>query len=174
MKTEKKKIILKMLSVFLVCGYAFVGQTICAEAANGPYATNPDPPDEAINIDPNVLLSWQAGDHVDAHDVYIGTSWNDVFNADEFDMTDIYKGWTIEPSYQCSNLSFNTKYYWRVDEVEGRFFPGSGTIYKGVAYDSAGNNHGSIFGANWTTGQINGALTFDGVGDYVDCAHDIS
>ncbi|MHC4546693.1 MAG: hypothetical protein ACYSYL_19620 [Planctomycetota bacterium] len=47
MKTEKKKMILKMLSVFLVCGYAFVGQTTYLEAANGPYASNPDPADGA-------------------------------------------------------------------------------------------------------------------------------
>ncbi|MHC4735612.1 MAG: LamG domain-containing protein [Planctomycetota bacterium] len=39
-----------------------------------------------------------------------------------------------------------------------------------IAHDSAGNNHGSIFGATWTTGQINGALSFDGVNDYVDMA----
>ncbi len=47
--------------------------------------------------------------------------------------------------------------HWQLDE-------GSGI----VAYDSAGNNDGNIVGATWTSGQINGALTFDGVDDYVD------
>ncbi len=46
--------------------------------------------------------------------------------------------------------------HWKLDE-------GSGTI----AGDSAGTNHGSIYGAAWTTGQIGGALSFDGVNDYV-------
>jgi len=46
--------------------------------------------------------------------------------------------------------------YWKFDE-------GSGT----TAYDSAGNNDGTVYGAQWTTGQIDGALNFDGVGDYV-------
>jgi len=46
---------------------------------------------------------------------------------------------------------------WELDE-------GSGTI----AYDSAGNNHGTIYGAQWTTGQAGGALKFDGINDYVE------
>ncbi|NIP25986.1 MAG: hypothetical protein GWN67_16725 [Phycisphaerae bacterium] len=47
--------------------------------------------------------------------------------------------------------------HWKFDE-------GSGA----VAYDSAGGNDGTIYGAQWTTGQINDALSFDGVDDYVD------
>ena len=46
---------------------------------------------------------------------------------------------------------------WKFDE-------GSGTI----AYDSAGTNHGTIYGAQWTTGRFGGALSFDGINDYVD------
>jgi len=47
--------------------------------------------------------------------------------------------------------------YWKFDE-------GSGTI----AYDSVGGNHGTLVnGPVWTTGQIDGALSFDGVNDYV-------
>ena len=47
--------------------------------------------------------------------------------------------------------------YWKFDE-------GSGTI----AYDSIGTNHGTIYGATWTTGQVDRALSFDGEDDYVD------
>jgi hypothetical protein len=54
--------------------------------------------------------------------------------------------------------------HWKFDE-------GSGT----TAFDSAGNNHGTLIkGPQWTTGQINGALSFDGVDDYVDCGSDQS
>jgi hypothetical protein len=38
----------------------------------------------------------------------------------------------------------------------------------GDAIDSAGSNHGTIYGATSTTGQIDEALDFDGVDDYVD------
>jgi len=54
--------------------------------------------------------------------------------------------------------------YWKLDE-------GSGT----TAYDSSGyNNHGIIYGASWTSGKVNSALSFDGVDDYVDCGTDPS
>jgi hypothetical protein len=48
--------------------------------------------------------------------------------------------------------------HWKLDE-------GAGTI----AHDSAGSNHGMLFnGPVWTTGQINGALSFNGTTDYID------
>lgn len=53
--------------------------------------------------------------------------------------------------------------HWKFDE-------GSGAI----AYDSAGTNDGTVNGATWATGQIDGALSFGGVDDYVDCASDMS
>ena len=46
--------------------------------------------------------------------------------------------------------------YWKFDEDQGS-----------IAYDSAGDNHGTIHGAQRTAGQINGALSFDGEDDYV-------
>ena len=46
--------------------------------------------------------------------------------------------------------------HWKFDEGEGS-----------IAYDSAGDNDGTIYGAVWTTGQIDGALSFDGDRDYV-------
>ncbi|MCX5638296.1 MAG: hypothetical protein NTX52_11485, partial [Planctomycetota bacterium] len=52
---------------------------------------------------------------------------------------------------------------WKFDE-------GSGTI----AHDSVGNNHGTIYGAQWTTGILGGALDFGGDGDYVQVPDDDS
>jgi len=46
--------------------------------------------------------------------------------------------------------------HWTFDE-------GSGD----TAYDSADGNNGTIYGAQWTTGVFNGALSFDGDEDYV-------
>jgi len=48
------------------------------------------------------------------------------------------------------------------------FAESSGT----TAYDGAGNKHGTIHGAAWTDGRLDGALQFDGVDDYVDCGND--
>lgn len=49
--------------------------------------------------------------------------------------------------------------YWNFDE-------GSGT----TAFDSAGDNDGVIYGAEWVDGVIGGALDFDGEGDYMAVA----
>lgn len=47
--------------------------------------------------------------------------------------------------------------HWKFDEGQGD-----------IAYDSTGENHGTLInGPTWTTGQIDGALSFDGVDDYV-------
>ena len=40
-----------------------------------------------------------------------------------------------------------------------------------LRHDSASSNHGTVYGAAWTTGHINGALVFDGLNDYVDCGN---
>ena len=58
--------------------------------------------------------------------------------------------WAVEVNEPAS--------HWKFDE-------GSGTI----AYDCVGDNNGIIYGAQWTIGQLDGALSFDGVNDYVDC-----
>ena len=39
--------------------------------------------------------------------------------------------------------------------------------FDGDANDSQGTNHGTVYGAQWTTGKVDGALSFDGDNDYV-------
>lgn len=46
--------------------------------------------------------------------------------------------------------------YWNFDEGVGM-----------IAHDSVGSNNGTIYGATWTTGIVGGALSFDGVNDYI-------
>ena len=53
--------------------------------------------------------------------------------------------------------------YWKFDE-------GRGT----TANDSAGENNGTVHGAEWTAGRFNNALSFDGVDDYVEVGDDSS
>ncbi|MHC4745260.1 MAG: LamG domain-containing protein, partial [Planctomycetota bacterium] len=49
--------------------------------------------------------------------------------------------------------------HWKFDEGEGD-----------VAQDSAGNNDGTVYGATWAKGILDGALNFDGWSDYVEVA----
>ncbi|MCB4790804.1 MAG: carboxypeptidase regulatory-like domain-containing protein [Elusimicrobia bacterium] len=37
-----------------------------------------------------------------------------------------------------------------------------------IAHDSVGNSNGTIYGASWVNGKKDGALSFDGVNDYID------
>jgi hypothetical protein len=53
--------------------------------------------------------------------------------------------------------------YWKFDE-------GSGAI----ANDLINGNHGTVYGASWTAGQVDDALGFNGVDDYVLCGSDSS
>jgi hypothetical protein len=59
-------------------------------------------------------------------------------------------------SFATAGLQDGLVAHWTFDE-------GTGTI----AYDSAGNNDGTIYGATWTTGKLGDALNFDGNNDYV-------
>lgn len=60
---------------------------------------------------------------------------------------------TLNPNIVCTE---GMVAYWKFDE-------GSGS----VANDSVNENHGIIYGATWTTGIVGGALSFDGIDDYV-------
>lgn len=157
----------------------------------GEKASNPYPADGAANVDPNVVLSWAPGKNALSHDIYLGLDYNDVNNATQD--SNEYMGNFDVNSYDPNSLELETTYYWRIDErnisgtVKGdiwgfrtwlepnfiswwKFDEGEGDI----AYDSTGNNHGTIYGATWTTGQIDDALAFDGDGDYVEVANDQS
>ena len=151
-------------------------------------ASNPDPADGATRIATDAVLSWDAGTDAVSHDVYIGTNYNDVEHATTTVPLGVYQGSQPSTSY-TPTLTEDTTYYWRIDEVEGlntwrgdiwrfktwvepnlvswwRFDEGQGYI----AYDSASDNDGTVYGAQWTGGQIGGALEFDGVNDYVETA----
>ena len=79
-------------------------------------AYNPVPGDEAVNVDPNQDLSWSPGNKAEFHDVYFGSNFDDVNNADT-STAEIYKGRQSETSYEPGTLALGETYYWRIDEV---------------------------------------------------------
>ncbi len=88
----------------------------------GGAASYPTPSHGTDNVCPELVLSWTPGEGVgltNGHDVYIGTDYNDVYNADT-STPFIYKGRQDTNSYPESgslSLEFATSYYWRIDEV---------------------------------------------------------
>ena len=72
-------------------------------------------------------------------------------------------GWSSTASATTDAVAIGLVAHWSFDEGVGS-----------TAGDSAGNNDGTVHGPDWTTGQVNGALHFDGSSDYVDCGNDSS
>ena len=118
-------------------GNTFAG-VIWEFTIQGFYAYEPDPPNEATFVETDVLLSWQPAYDADSHDIYMGTSWEDVNNAvfDLFHPPPEFMGneWR-DPNYQASGLPFETRIYWRIDEVDGNRIIEIPTIYKGRVWE---------------------------------------
>jgi hypothetical protein len=77
----------------------------------------PDPFDgeQEVRVDAN--LTWLPGDYAEKHDVYLGTDFDDVNNADTSSLT-VYKGRQDACEYDPpTNFQMNATYYWRIDEV---------------------------------------------------------
>ncbi|MHC4086883.1 MAG: LamG-like jellyroll fold domain-containing protein, partial [Planctomycetota bacterium] len=136
-------------------------------------AFEPSPPNEAIFISLEPFLSWLPGFGVADHDIYMGTSWEDVNNAvyhatsppPEFVDTQ------LDPNYQVvSSLPGETKIYWRVDQVNGRMPPpiGGGTYYKGDVWCFTTIPEFPITDPNlvgwWKFDRDAGTMTFDSSG----------
>jgi len=81
--------------------------------------SGPNPADGAVDVKPSVVLSWDAGAVAASHEVYFGTDTDAVKNATT--ASPEYKEPKVlgEESYDPGKLTFNTTYYWRIDEVNG-------------------------------------------------------
>jgi len=143
-------------------------------------ATAPNPSDGVTGIDPNTMLNWKPGKEAISHNVYLGTNFDDVNDANEF--SDEYKGQQDVNSWDPCGLGLDITYYWRIDEISDSntyksdiwSFTTRGVVIPNLvgwwefeagtgltAYDSVGNNNGILVnGPIWTTGKIGGALSF--------------
>ena len=77
-------------------------------------ATNPFPDEGATGFSVNVDLSWKAATGALSHNVYFGTDYDSVENANT--SSDEFKGNQLENILQQDALQPNTTYYWRIDE----------------------------------------------------------
>jgi hypothetical protein len=75
-------------------------------------ASYPNPSNRATNIPIEKVLSWIKGTAADSHNVYLGTSFNDVNTSTTPTATTTNTNYT-PPVY----LLYDQTYYWRVDEV---------------------------------------------------------
>jgi hypothetical protein len=78
-------------------------------------ASNPDPADGKTAVALDTVLSWTPGLHASLHDVYFGTDYNDVNDADTTDAW-LYKGEQLDSVWDPCGLAYSVTYYWRIDE----------------------------------------------------------
>jgi len=105
---------------------------IASSLPPGP-AHGPSTDNGAVDVPRDVVLGWQAGPFAETHDVYLGTVFDDVNNADPANPLGVLvsQGQT-ETSYDAGVLDFGQTYYWRVDEVNGA---PDNTVYRGAVWN---------------------------------------
>jgi hypothetical protein len=95
-------------------------------------AADPVPEDAAVDVLRDTMLKWEAGEFAATHDLYFGTVFDDVNNADSANPGDVLvsqnQGTT---SYDVGVLAFGQTYYWCVDEVNSA---PDNTVFKGEVW----------------------------------------
>jgi len=108
-------------------------QMVLMEAIEGSgFVLNPKP--HTTEVPRDVVLSWTSPKFAQTHDVYLGTSLEDVSSASRRNPRGVLvsqgqTGTTYDPA---GLLEFSGTYYWRIDEVGGA---PDFTIYKGPVLD---------------------------------------
>ncbi|MHC4658267.1 MAG: LamG domain-containing protein [Planctomycetota bacterium] len=101
-------------------------------------AWGPEPGDFEVDVPRDANLVWKPGSYAVSHDVYLGTDFVDVSEANNSWPEDIsvYKGNQELCEYNTPGLlEFETTYYWRIDEVNGPCtWPGPVWRFKTVNY----------------------------------------
>ena len=92
--------------------------TLTFPNALGPTASNPSPEDLATFVSLATDLSWTPGAYASTHDVYLGTDYNDVNDANRDSPLDVLAKQDHDANtYEPGALQVSTTYYWRIDEV---------------------------------------------------------
>jgi hypothetical protein len=90
-------------------------------------ALNPNPADEEVDVARDVVLSWKPWKLAVKHNVYLGTNFEDVNNADADSLLLVGPAVDVN-NFDAGRLEFDQTYYWRVDEVNA---PPDSSVFKG-------------------------------------------
>ena len=95
------------------------GEVAKVMEGNVALSSAPQPEDEATDVPRDVTLGWGAGEFAATHDVYLGTVFEDVNDADRSNPGDmlVSQGQTATTYDPEEGLALGQTYYWRVDEV---------------------------------------------------------
>jgi hypothetical protein len=96
-----------------------IGDVMFDTGSNPEISRAPKPKDKMTEVARDVILKWGPGLYADKHNVYFGTSFEDVNIAS----VDDQRGVLVRQGLQDAShdpdglLDYGQKYYWRVDEV---------------------------------------------------------
>jgi len=92
-------------------------------------ASGSSPADGAVDVSRDTILGWTPVATAVQRDVYFGTFFQDVNNADSSDpMNVLVSQGQNATTYDPGRLEFGRTYYWRIDEVNGA---PDNTVFKG-------------------------------------------
>jgi len=92
-------------------------------------AVDPVPAEDEADVLRDPVLSWTGSDLAVAHDVYFGTTFDDVNNASRDDpMGVLVSEGQTDTTFEPGRLEFDRTYYWRVDGLSN---VAGTTVYKG-------------------------------------------
>jgi len=97
-------------------------------------AGNVSPADGATNVPRDAVLNWAPGEFANTHDVYFGTAFADVNQADRNSPLLVSRSQTETTYDPPGSLGFGQMCYWRIDEVNA---PPTSTIFKGEVWSFA-------------------------------------
>ncbi len=103
-------------------------------------ASDPTPKDKATDVPIDAALAWTAGPFAGTHDVYLGTSFEDVNTATRAKADVLASQGQTDAQYAPkSPLKYGQTYYWRIDEVNKT---PDNTIFKGSVWSFTAEPYG--------------------------------
>ena len=125
------------------------------ELAAGPDPVNGEP--DAVR---DVQLSWMPGEGADQHDVYLGTTFEDVDTATTTsDPAGVYKVRQQAATYAPGLLTRGQTYYWRVDEVGAV----GGAVHKGPVWEFTVEPEAYVLSGEHITATASSSASSDAV-----------
>jgi len=105
------------------------------------FADSPAPGDAAQDVLGDVILEWKPGEFAATHDVYFGSSFEDVNEADTTNPLGVLasQGQDVNAFDPAGVLDFGRTYFWRVDEVNGA---PDFTVFKGKVWSFTVETYG--------------------------------
>ncbi|MHC4356400.1 MAG: LamG domain-containing protein, partial [Planctomycetota bacterium] len=123
------------------------------DLAGSPNPVNGEP--DAVR---DVELSWTPGEGAGQHDVYLGTTFEDVDTATTTnDPAGVYKVRQLATIYAPGLLERGETYYWRVDEVEIV----GGTVHKGPVWEFTVEPRGYALSGELITATASGSASLN-------------